>query len=140
MKDYLGNAMHWGPLCHGLYNFSVLIAHLQPQALSSIKISATLWHRCLSYASFLFINKVVSFPITSNNNSICSHYQIAKSHALPFSYSHISVSNPLELLYSAVWGPTPIFSTIGARYYISFLDDSTKFLWLFSLKLKFDAL
>ena len=46
----------------------------------------------------------------------------------------------LELLYSDVWGPIPIFSTTGARYYISFLDDSIKFLWLFPLKLKSDAL
>ena len=53
---------------------------------------------------------------------------------------HIFISKPLELLNLDIWGPTPILSIIGARYYISFLDDSTKFLWLFPLKLKFDAL
>jgi histone deacetylase 1/2 len=65
---------------------------------------------------------------------------MAKSHALPFSNSYISISKPLELLYSDVWGPTPILSTTGARYYVSFLDDLTNFLWLFPLKLKYDAL
>ena len=140
VKDYLGNVLHWGPLRNDLYNFSVSFARLQPQALSSIQISATLWHRRLGHAFFPVINKVISFPITSNKSSICSHCQMAKSHALPFSNSHISVLKPLELLYSDVWGPSPILSTTGARYYISFLDDSTKFLWLFSLKLKSDAL
>ena len=43
------------------------------------------------------------------------------------------------MLYSDVWGPAPVLSTTGARYYISFLDDATKYLWLFPLKLKSDA-
>jgi histone deacetylase 1/2 len=140
VKDYLGNVLHWGPLRNGLYNFSVSFARLQPQALSSIQISTTLWLRRLGHASFPVINKVISFPITSNKSSICSHCQMAKSHALPFSNSHIFVSKPLELLYSDVWGPAPILSTTYARYYIRFLDNSTKFLWLFPLKLKSDAL
>jgi hypothetical protein len=58
---------------------------------------------------------------------------------MPFIKMHVAVSQPLELIYSDVWGPASTLSTSGARYYISFLDDATKFLWLFPLKLKSDA-
>lgn len=36
-------------------------------------------------------------------------------------------------------GPSSIVSTTGARYYVSFLDDCTKFLWVFPMKLKSDV-
>ena len=47
--------------------------------------------------------------------------------------------NVLDLIYSDVWEPTHAISTTGARYYVSFLDDCTKFLWLFPIKLKSDV-
>ena len=140
VKDYLGNVLHRGPLLNGLYSFSMSLANLRPQVFSSVRVSAKLWHQRLGHASLPVMNKAVSFPNSSNKMPICSHCQMAKSHALPFSHKHISASKPLELLYSDVWGPAPTISTTGARYYISFLDDSTKFLWLFPLKLKSDAL
>ena len=58
---------------------------------------------------------------------------------MPFKNVHVSILKPLELIYLDVWGPTPVLSTSSARYYISFLDDATKFLWFFPLKLKSDA-
>ena len=58
---------------------------------------------------------------------------------MPFKNVHVSILKPLELIYLDVWGPTPVLSTSSARYYISFLDDATKFLWFFPLKLKYDA-
>lgn len=140
VKDYLGNVLHRGPLSNGFYTFSALLAHLQPQALSSVRVSTNVWHRRLGHVSFPVINNAHSFPVKNNACSVCPECQLAKSHTLPFKSLHVSVSKPLELLYSDVWGPTPILSTIGASYYISFLDDSTKFLCLFSLKLKSDAL
>jgi histone deacetylase 1/2 len=139
MKDYLGNILHRGPLSNGLYTFSASLAHLQPQGISSIHVSAQLWHRRLGHASFPVINKAISIAPRNKLTSICSDCQLAKSHAIPFKHVHVSVLKPLELIYSDVWGPAPVLSTTGARYYISFLDDATKYLWLFPLKLKSDA-
>lgn len=133
------NVLHLGPLNDGIYNFFASLAHLQPQAFFSVCVSASLWHYRLGHASLPVINKVVSLFVKNNSFSICSHCQLAKSHYLPFKLIHVSVSKPLELIYSDVWGPASLSSTSGAHYYISILNDATKFLWLFPLKLKSDA-
>jgi histone deacetylase 1/2 len=60
---------------------------------------------------------------------------------MPFKHVHVYVSvlKPLQLIYSDVWGLAPVLSTTGPCYYISFLNDATKYLWLFPFKLKYDA-
>lgn len=40
---------------------------------------------------------------------------------------------PLNLVHSNVWGPFLPISNKGYRYYVSFVDDYSKFTWLFSL-------
>ncbi|PKI50104.1 hypothetical protein CRG98_029500 [Punica granatum] len=45
----------------------------------------------------------------------------------------------LELVHSDLWGPAPITSLGGASYYMTFIDDSTRKVWVYFLKRKFDA-
>ena len=59
-----------------------------------------------------------------------------KSHKLPFSTSSISSSYPLEILYSDLWGSTPVNLIDGFRYYVIFMDHFSKYVWLYPLKLK----
>jgi hypothetical protein len=41
--------------------------------------------------------------------------------------------NPLELVYSGVWGPAP--TSVGRKnYYVSFIDDYSKYTWIYLLK------
>jgi hypothetical protein len=61
--------------------------------------------------------------------------QQAKSHQLPYSVSNHESKFPLKLAYSDVWGPTST-STGGYRYYVSFIDDYSKFNWIYLLKFK----
>jgi hypothetical protein len=78
-----------------------------------------------------------SLPAFSNKpNASCVSCQQAKAHQLPFSAS-TSVSNlPLEFIFSDVWGPSPIVSSNGNKYYVSFVDDFSRFTWLFSIQCK----
>lgn len=70
---------------------------------------------------------------------MCKDCQMAKSHALPFHLSSSVSEQPLDLIFTDVWGPASVVSLSGARYYVSFLDDYSKFLWLFPIKLKSDV-
>ena len=59
---------------------------------------------------------------------------------LPFSHSCTHATEPLQLVHSDVWGPAPITSINGTRYYVSFIDDFSKFTWFFPLKHKSQVL
>jgi hypothetical protein len=47
-------------------------------------------------------------------------------------------SAPLELVFSDVWGPA--IALVGnQKYYVSFVDDYSKFTWIYLLKNKSDV-
>ena len=46
----------------------------------------------------------------------------------------------LELVHSDVWGPSPLTSLLGFNYYVIFIDDYSRFTWLFLLKHKNEVL
>jgi hypothetical protein len=80
-------------------------------------------------------------PITTNKTDLsCSACLSSKSKQLPFSLSRTQFKFPLELIYSDVWGNSPVCSRNGNRYYISFLDAYSRYTWLFPMSHKNDAL
>ena len=67
------------------------------------------------------------------------HYvtcQIAKNHCLPYSRNERRLSHVLDLIHYDIWGPSPVKSTSGFIYYVLFIDDYSRFTWLYPLKLK----
>jgi hypothetical protein len=78
--------------------------------------------------SILCLNNI---PYASeSSSSVCNVCQLSKSYQLPFSSSIHRSSAPLELVFSDVWGPAPQ-SVGGFKYYISFIDDFSKFSWIY---------
>jgi hypothetical protein len=54
---------------------------------------------------------------------------------LSYSKSSSFSSYPLELIHSDVWGPTP--ESVGRfKYYVSFVDEFSKFTWIYLIKHK----
>ncbi|MCI01978.1 F-box-like/WD repeat-containing protein TBL1XR1-A-like, partial [Trifolium medium] len=58
----------------------------------------------------------------------------SKAHRLHSPSSHTQYNTPLELVYSDLWGPSPHTSTLGYKYYITFVDAYSKFTWIYLLK------
>jgi len=48
-------------------------------------------------------------------------------------------SASLELIFSDVWGPAPLFSSDGYCYFVIFVDAHTKYLWYYPLVAKSDV-
>jgi histone deacetylase 1/2 len=66
---------------------------------------------------------------------VCDACQKGKSHQLPYHKSFNESSAPLELVFSDVWGPT--LESVGRKkYYVSFIDDFSKFVWIYLIKHK----
>lgn len=68
---------------------------------------------------------------------------MGKSKKSLFSISHSISSQPLALIHCDLWVSSPELSISGYSYYISFLDDCTKYIciyiWLHSLTTKSKA-
>ena len=72
-------------------------------------------------------------------NFMCELYLCNKSQLLPFGDSTLESKGPLDLIYTDVWGPSPINSADGFYYYVIFVDHFTKYVWLYPLCLKSDV-
>jgi hypothetical protein len=98
------------------------------------------WHNWLGHPAVPIVQKVIScFNLSchdeSNKGLVCDACQQAKSHQLPYPKSSSFPSHPLELVYLDVWGPAP--ESVGRyKYYVSFINDFSKFTWVYLLKHK----
>jgi hypothetical protein len=92
------------------------------------------WHSRLGHPSFHVVDKLVksnNLPCSSESSgqSICDACQQVKSHQLPYLVSTSVSSKPLQLIFSDVWGPS--LNSVGRKkFYVSFIDDFSKFTWI----------
>lgn len=52
----------------------------------------------------------------------------------------MSSSKPLQLVYSYVWGDAYATSFDGFNFYVIFVDHYIKYIWLYSIRHKYDVL
>lgn len=46
---------------------------------------------------------------------------------------------PFSLIHSDIWGPSRVPNILGARWFVSFIDDCTRVSWIYLLKQKSDV-
>ena len=74
-----------------------------------------------------------------SNSSHCTICPLAKQRKLPFiSHNHMSQSH-FDLVHCDIWGPYHAASYSGHRYFLTLVDDCTRFTWLYLLKHKSDV-
>jgi hypothetical protein len=99
--------------------------------------SFSLWHRRLGHVSCSKLKYLVSTsklgPIKSDDLK-CISCKLAKSTILPFNKSESVSLFPFDLVHSDVWGPSRISTVSGIRYYVIFVDDYSRFTWIYLLK------
>lgn len=129
-----------GKCRNGLYPIPSLEHTPSKHVLSVVKTSTDRWYGRLGHPTFATVHRILrdnSLPFESNKAlaHVCDACQQAKSRQLPFPKS-VSVSKaPLELVFSDVWGPAP--TSVGRHdYYVSFIDDYSKFTWIYLIKHK----
>ena len=102
-----------------------------------------LWHSRLGHPNREILNKVLSnlqIHISSSPNTlICDACQYGKMHQHSFPSVPLHTTGASQLIHSDVWGPAPQLSLEGYRYYVSFLDDFTRYIRIFPLRQKSEA-
>jgi hypothetical protein len=115
---------------NGLFSFPSFFFSPPPQFYIGIRASADVWHARLGHPSTsttLDVITAYALPCASNKLSLCQPYYMAKAHKLPFYNSLSTITTPLELVHSDVWGPSPIISCNDFRYYLLLVDDYSKY-------------
>ena len=122
----------------GLYNMSSLqrtpIAH-------QVSHPSNLRHMCLGHPSPFWL-KLVSPLLSSNDISYdnnCSVCPMAKRTRLPFSSSSISTYASFDLLHCDIWGPHKVPTHLGARFFLTIVDDFTRCTWISIMQYKFET-
>src|SRR5215469_9523609 len=70
---------------------------------------------------------------------VCEPCLAGKMHSLPFLPSTNHNRSPLALVHSDLHGPLPVASHSGYKYWITFIDDATRFRAVYLLKAKSEA-
>jgi len=106
-----------------------------------------LWHmryghlnfRSLSYLSTK--NLVSGLPVLDASKKTCETFLKGKQSRLPFVSEKPKRSKAaLEVLHSDICGPFEVPTIGGSKYFITFEDEHTRMLWLYTIKLNSETL
>lgn len=92
---------------------------------------ARVLHRCLQSCS-------VDRSSVAQFNSVCAACQMGKSARFALPRVVRSSGHILDLVYTDIWGPSPVLSSDVFRYFVIFVDDYSRFTWFYPMRLKSD--
>lgn len=105
---------------------------------------AELWHCRLGHMSEKGMKHLCSkgkLPgLKTVDMDLCEDCVFGKQKRVSFAKGGRTLKeHKLELVHSDLWGPAPVTSLGGASYYMTFIDDATRKLWVYFLKQKSEA-
>ena len=109
--------------------------------------SVSLWHQRFGHLNendlkSLFKNQLVSGLnlAAGKGDEVCHGCELGKSKRFPFpKTSQRKTTKPLQLIHSDLCGPLNIASVGGSKYFVSFIDDYSRYVSVYFLKTKDEA-
>ena len=141
-----GHTLATGTMVSNLYKLDTVSEQLPAQK-ALIAASLELWHQRLAHTQPSVIqamsrsNRISGLQILSPQNSVqCTDCVLGKGHrsAIPRKASSRS-TRLLELIHSDVNGPIEVPSLGGSKYFITFIDDYSRWTSVYTMKRKSDA-
>lgn len=128
-----------GGVAGGLYQLHITNTKV-PSINLGIKAPLAIWHARLGHCNERITRKLVadfSLPVSSRCVKKCDSCIVRKTHqsSYPSSINKESLM-PLDLLFTDVWGPAPMTFAFGTRFYVLFVDKSTRYNWIFPIERK----
>ncbi|KAE8724129.1 hypothetical protein F3Y22_tig00010869pilonHSYRG00008 [Hibiscus syriacus] len=108
--------------------------------------TSDLWHMRLGHVSYSKLSVMVKKSMLKGlpqldvrTDTVCAGCQYGKAHQLPYDESKFKAKEPLELVHSDVFGPVKQQSISGMWYMVTFIDDFSRYVWVFFMKEKSDT-
>ncbi|CAL9014239.1 unnamed protein product [Prunus brigantina] len=108
-----------------------------PVAYLGQHVNVSIWHQRLGHPTNTVVQRMLQDSALSvsvdTSQALCTACLHGKMHKLSFPKDHIKSNVPFQRIHSDVWGPSRHKSIDGFRYYVSFIDECTGYLWLYPL-------
>jgi hypothetical protein len=99
--------------------------------------SVELWHKRLGLQILAKRGILAGVKGLEMSLKPCTHCLAGKQHRASFQYKAPNrKSNVLDLVHSDVCGPMTTSTLSGARYFVTFIDDHSRKVWVYPLKTK----
>ena len=98
-----------------------------------------LGHICGSRLSSL-VRRSLLGPVSGDVSLQFQGCRLGKQTQLSYPTSESVSQRPFDLVHSDVWGPAPFDSKGGLRYYVIFIDDFSRYTWLYFMKSRSEVL
>lgn len=116
-------------------------------AYKCISVDTDLWHRRFDHVNHGFLsqmfvhNLVIGFPKIIKVDKVCNSCLFGKQSRVPFPKTRKwKATHKLELVHTDIGGPMKTLSLNGSKFYMMFIDDMTRFSWIYFLKMKSETL
>ncbi|RVX11444.1 Retrovirus-related Pol polyprotein from transposon RE1 [Vitis vinifera] len=131
---------HLFPLFLPIPDFSPL-SSIKSFACNNVSNLSMVWHRRLSHPNTQILSHVLNFDLPGNKDHSslsleCDSCKLGKSKTLHFPLHTSRASHCFDLIHSDVWGPFPVSSHEKFKYYVTFIDDHSRFTWVYFLRSK----
>lgn len=83
------------------------------------------------------IDSLHSMDLKNHNYTVCP---IAKQTILPFPTSVITYTSAFDLVHGDMWGPYRVPNYDCKRFFLTLVDDMTRYTWIFLLHTKSDSI
>ncbi|XP_019257833.1 PREDICTED: uncharacterized protein LOC109236058 [Nicotiana attenuata] len=102
----------------------------------------SLWHKRLGHAPIDVIKKIEALNelATGVLSQPCTVCPVAKQTKMPFQLSNTTSKSIFELVHCDIWGPYRVPTHDGKRYFVTIVDDYSRFTWIFLLNCKSEAI
>jgi len=125
-----------------------------PQSLSLPLVSCNsaivdyqMWHKRLGHPNANVLHDLLKSSFLGNKhipslNSVhfdCIPCKLGKRKILPFPTHQSHVTQPFDLIHSDVWGMAPVISHANYKYFVTFIDDYSRFTWVYFLRSKVEV-
>lgn len=142
-----GNPIAKGPKVGRLFPLLLPVSSLYPVSsitsfsCDNVPNMSMVWHRRLGHPNTQILSHVLNSGFLGNKGSSslsleCDSCKLGKSKTLPFPLHANRASQCFDLIHSDVWGPSPVSSHEKFKYYVTFIDDYSRFTWVYFLRSK----
>lgn len=139
-----GKVIEKGPKVGRLFVFQFIPNHLS-LACNNVLNSYEDWHKKFGHPNFSILSHLYKTSLLEIKNVVsnafvsCLVRKLGKSKTLHFSIGVRRASTCFEVILSDMWGKSHAVSHIHYKYFVTFIDDYSRFIWIYFLGLNLEC-